>query len=57
MSTLTAGCKRTSMQLSLSDTMAQAEALFIERFGQLTLDQLVPERMASCSKESESDAI
>ena len=29
---------------ALSDTMAQAEALFIERFGQVTLDQLLPIR-------------
>ncbi len=27
---------------ALSDTMAKAEALFIERFGQVTLDQLAP---------------
>ena len=34
---------------ALSDTMAQAEALFMERFGQVTLDQLAPEQVASCA--------
>lgn len=28
----------------LKDTMAQAEALFLRRFGEITLDQLLPER-------------
>jgi Rrf2 family protein len=32
-----------SVNAALSDTMAQAQALFIERFGQVTLDQLAPE--------------
>lgn len=45
-----------NVNAALSDTMAQAEALFIERFGQVTLDQLVPERLASCSKDSGPDA-
>lgn len=35
---------------ALSDTMAQAEALFIERFGQLTLDRLLPERTEPVSR-------
>lgn len=34
-----------NVNAALSGTMAQAEALFIERFGQVTLDQLVPERL------------
>src|SRR5690606_24674796 len=38
-----------AVNAALSDTMAQAEALFMERFGQVTLDQLVPEQMASYS--------
>ncbi|TKT69471.1 Rrf2 family transcriptional regulator [Aquamicrobium sp. LC103] len=33
-----------SVNAALSDTMAQAEALFIERFAQVTLDQLSPEQ-------------
>ena len=27
---------------ALSDTLAQAEALFVERFGEITLDKLIP---------------
>jgi len=33
---------------ALSDTMAEAEALFMGRFGQVTLDQLVPEPSGPC---------
>lgn len=36
-------CKvQKNVNAALSDTMAQAEALLIDRFGQVTLDQLVP---------------
>lgn len=39
------GCQiEKSVNAALSDTMAQAEALFAARFGQVTLDQLSPER-------------
>ena len=31
-----------NVNAALSDTLAQAEALFIDRFGQVTLDQLAP---------------
>ena len=42
------GCKiQANVNALLSDTMAQAKALFLERFGQVTLDQLVPERLAA----------
>lgn len=38
-------CKvQRNVNAALSDTIAQAEALFIDRFGQVTLDQLVPQR-------------
>lgn len=43
-----------SVNAALSDTMAQAEALFIDRFGQVTLDQLVPERLSPCRGTSEA---
>jgi DNA-binding IscR family transcriptional regulator len=33
-----------NVNAALADTMAQAEALFIARFGQVTLDQLAPEQ-------------
>ncbi|MDP0929514.1 hypothetical protein Q0601_20205 [Paracoccus onubensis] len=33
-----------SVDVTLSDIMAQAEALFIKCFGQVTLDQLAPEQ-------------
>lgn len=33
-----------NVNAALADTMAQAEALFVERFGQVTLDQLLPHR-------------
>lgn len=35
---------------ALSDTMAQAEALFLERFGQVTLDQIAPKRIEPISQ-------
>jgi|TARA_A100001391_G_scaffold65878_6_gene41555 Rrf2 family protein len=33
-----------SVNAALSETMAQAKALFLERFGQVTLDQIAPQR-------------
>lgn len=39
-----------NVNAALSDTMAQAEKLFIDRFGEITLDQLAPERSASLSQ-------
>lgn len=33
-----------NVNVVLSDTMTQAEALFIERFGQVTLDQIAPKK-------------
>ena len=33
-----------SVNNALADTMAQAEALFVERFGAITLDTLLPDR-------------
>lgn len=35
---------------ALSDTMAQAEALLIERFGEISLDALMPSTAASLSR-------
>ena len=32
---------------ALGDTMAEAEALFVERFGAITLDQLMPSRASA----------
>lgn len=48
------GCKvQESVNAALSETMADAEALFVARFGQVTLDQLVPER--SVARHDRSD--
>lgn len=38
-----------SVNASLADTLAAAEALFIERFGTLTLEQVAPETSTSLS--------
>ena len=38
-----------NVDAALSDTMAQAEALFIERFGEVTLDTLMSSKAASMS--------
>ncbi|KQU94144.1 Rrf2 family transcriptional regulator [Devosia sp. Root105] len=39
------GCKvEQAVNDALGDTMAEAEALFVERFGAITLDQLMPSR-------------
>lgn len=38
-----------NVNAALSDTMAQAEALFIERFGEVTLDSLMPSKPVSMS--------
>ncbi|MEO9338627.1 Rrf2 family transcriptional regulator [Mesorhizobium sp. SB112] len=45
-----------NVNVALSSTMTQAEALFIRRFGELTLDQLVPRRPASGRNASETSA-
>ena len=42
------GCKvEQAVNDALGDTMAEAEALFVERFGAITLDQLMPSRASA----------
>lgn len=43
-------CKvQQSVNEALLDTMAEAEKLFIARFGEITLDQLMPERSSNAA--------
>lgn len=43
-----------NVNAALTDTMAQAEALFVERFGEITLDQLLPKRNGAASRRCSS---
>lgn len=43
-----------NVNAALSGTMAQAEALFVERFGKITLDQLLPKRTGPASQRCKS---
>lgn len=43
-----------NVNAALTDTMAQAEALFVERFGEITLDQLLPKRTGPASRRCNS---
>lgn len=45
-----------NVNAALSDTMAQAEALFIERFGQITLEQLSPGRAEAKARQYRGSA-
>jgi Rrf2 family protein len=44
-----------NVNAALSDTMAQAEALFIKRFGQVTLDRLSPGKTEPLSRHGRKD--
>lgn len=43
-----------NVNAALTDTMAQAEALFVQRFGEITLDQLLPKRTGHASRRCRS---
>lgn len=43
-----------NVNAALSETMAQAEALFIDRFGQVTLDQLAPKKREYSAQHCET---
>lgn len=43
-----------NVNAALTDTMAQAEALFVERFGEITLDQLLAKRTGHASRRCSS---
>ena len=38
-----------AVNMALADTMAAAEALFLQRFGEVTLDKLLPEQSSTLS--------